>query len=193
MCCQASTYLFTLHKTGWKSSGAPGGSNSKFSDRSSKTFFWQNNNKQISLFNIYLSKGNSMCLKTHYCLKFWLSIQLPQVNSLAQAYPGEESLSQVVTWPAVTRVLSQSNRENNGNEVGMIFSLNFLNIYMCIPKCSINYFLGQCMNMFFGLVLHMYAFFFINFSLERFFLYVLCQPRLTFQMVPLLNIIIIFH
>ena len=90
-----------------------------------------------------------------------------------------KSLSQVVTWPAVTRVLSQSNRENNGNEVGMIFSLNFLNIYMCIPKCSMNYFLGQCMNMFFGLVLHMYAFFFINFSLERFFLYVLCQPPLT--------------
>ena len=76
----------------------------------------------------------------------------------------------------------------------MIFSLNFLNIYMCIPKCSMNYFLGQCMNMFFGLVLHMYAFFFINFSLERFFLYVLCQPPpLTFQMVPLLKIIIIFH
>ena len=50
------------------------------------------------------------------------------------------------------------------------------------------------MNMFFGLVLHMYAFFFINFSLERFFLYVLCQPPpLTFQMVPLLKIIIIFH
>ena len=75
----------------------------------------------------------------------------------------------------------------------MIFSLNFLNIYMCIPKCSMNYFLGQCMNMFFGLVLDMYTFFFIIFSLERFFLYVLCQPPLTFQMVPLLKIIIIFH
>ena len=32
------------------------------------------------------------------------------------------------------------------------------------------------MNMFFGLVLHMYAFFFINFSLARFFLYALCHP-----------------
>ena len=75
----------------------------------------------------------------------------------------------------------------------MIFSLNFLNIYMCIPKCRMNYFLGQCMNMFFGLVLHMYVFLVISFSLERFFLYVLCQPRLNFQMVPLLKIIIIFH
>ena len=47
---------------------------------------------------------------------------------------------------------------------------------MCIPKCSMNFFLGQCMNMFFGLVLHMYAFFFINFSFARFFLYALCHP-----------------
>ena len=176
-----STYLFTLHKTGRKSSGAPGGSNSKFSDRSSKTFFWQNNNKQISLFNIYLSKGNSTCLKTHYCLKFWLSIQLPQVNSLAQAYPGEESLSQVVTWPAVTRVLSQSNRENNGNEVGMIFSLNFLNIYMCIPKCKHELFFRTVHEYVFWVSTPHVCFFFINFSLERFFLYVLCQPPLIFK------------
>ena len=51
------------------------------------------------------------------------------------------------------------------------------------------------MNMFFGLVLHMYAFFFINFSFARFFLYALCHPPplLTFIMVPLLKIIIIFH
>ena len=58
-----------------------------------KIFFWKNNNKQISLHNVYLSKANSMCLKTYYCLKFWLIIQLPQVNSLTQAYPGEEFIA----------------------------------------------------------------------------------------------------
>ena len=84
MCVLSSEYLLI-----W----APGGSNSKFSERSSQIFFWKNNNKQISLHNIYLSKANSMCLKTYYCLKFWLIIQLPQVNSLAQAYPGEEFIA----------------------------------------------------------------------------------------------------
>ena len=41
-----------------------------------------------------------MCLKTYYCLKFWLIIQLPQVNSLALAYPGEEF---IVTGSHMTR------------------------------------------------------------------------------------------
>ena len=40
-----------------------------FSEQSSQKFVWKKNNEQTSLFNIYLSKANRMCLKTYYCLK----------------------------------------------------------------------------------------------------------------------------
>ena len=35
-----------------------------------KFFLKEQYNKQTLLFNIYLSKGNSVYLKTYYCLKF---------------------------------------------------------------------------------------------------------------------------
>ena len=63
----------------------------------------------------------------------------------------------------------------------MIFSLNFLNIYMCIPKCRMNYFLGQCMNMFFGLVLHMYVFLSLVFPLNDFSCMYFANPALIFK------------